>query len=113
MLPTVDLDNKETFHANEIDDVVSDQVLALEFVAAQVTITHPPPKLVFGQRGLVAHAACASPIYRTRFSEFPGCCSNQCFPLPLPSPPKKGGGEFYFGSCALLRQKQKLLLRHP
>src|ERR1700679_4367063 len=53
----VELDDQLLFDTHEIDDVRSDEILALEFVAVELAVAHRIPEELFHREGLVAHLA--------------------------------------------------------
>ena len=57
MLATIQFDDQPLFEADEIDDVMPDRVLPLEFAPAETAATDSTPELGFGICRFVPHSA--------------------------------------------------------
>src|ERR1700741_1088387 len=91
MLPSVEFDNQQMLETNEVDDVIPDRVLPLEFVPVETVRSNAIPKSLLGLRCKMPHVFRALAVCRQRHAAF---CHAVCDhdPLSLPLPPDGGEG---------------------
>jgi hypothetical protein len=58
MMTAIQLDHESMLEANEVDDVMADRILALEFASVQPTAPQAVPERAFGIRRLLAELFC-------------------------------------------------------